>query len=376
MSDNNQYQSITDLVDSIDKGNIVLPEFQRDFVWEVGKTYDLFDSLIKGIFIGAIIYGKPTFEISVREIDKRPRNGGGSRAKLKVTHLTKEDIQKKNNGGSFRLVLDGQQRITSIYRALKNIDECWFIINNDCDIQDDEVLSKEFKERALDEICFTVTGKQDEDRLSVKFSDVYAIMKGDDSEAEQKEKYFYSLSYIAGMDEMEIEVEFKRFIKVIKLLSALYQRELLLPFYLLDMDTQKFALFFERSNSKGIQLNFIDILAAKLYSGFNLRENIEEVSEEFEVLGYKFGREIPVRAISYIVSNGKEVDKKAILDKLNYTHFQKYWSEICYYYKQAIKFLSENSFIVSYSWIPFENMLVPLIIFLIGVSIPLSVLSI
>ncbi len=45
-------ESIEQLVDSIDKGDIVLPEFQRDFVWEESKTYDLFDSLIRDIFIG------------------------------------------------------------------------------------------------------------------------------------------------------------------------------------------------------------------------------------------------------------------------------------------------------------------------------------
>ena len=288
MADSNLYQSIIDLVEKIDKGNIVLPEFQRDFVWEQGKTYELFDSLVRDIFIGAIIYGKPTFDISIREIDKRPRKGTGSRAKLKVTHITKAEIEKRNSGDSFRLVLDGQQRTTSIYRALKGIDECWLIVANDGDLNDD-IASKEFRDRTLEEIIYEFSGREDQDRLSIKLSDVYSIMKGDDTEAEHKEKYFDGLYYLAGMDEADITLEFKKYIKVVKLLSSLFQRELLLPYYLLDMDTQKFALFFERSNSKGIQLNFIDILAAKLFTGFNLREKIEEASNIFEGLGYEFG---------------------------------------------------------------------------------------
>lgn len=363
MADSNLYQSITDLVEKIDKGNIVLPEFQRDFVWEQGKTYELFDSLIRDIFIGAIIYGKPTFDISIREIDKRPRKGKGSRAKLKVTQITKDEIGRINSGDSFRLVLDGQQRITSIYRALKGIDECWLIVANDDDLSD-EISSIEFKDRKLEEIIYEFTGREDINRLSVKLSDVYSIMKGDDTEADQKAKYFDDLSYIAGMDDREMSLEFRKHIKVVKLLSSLFQRELLLPFYLLDMDTQKFALFFERSNSKGIQLNFIDILAAKLFSGFNLREKIEEASSEFEVFGYKFEREVVVRVISYIVSNGKEVDRKYILDSLNSKHFEQYWIEVCGYYKQAMDFLRNNNFVLSYSWMPYENMLIPLIVFL------------
>ena len=76
-------ESILDIIKGIEKETIVLPEFQRDFVWELGKTYDLFDSLVKNIFIGSIIYGVPSFEISIRELDNRPRSGKGSKGKLK-----------------------------------------------------------------------------------------------------------------------------------------------------------------------------------------------------------------------------------------------------------------------------------------------------
>jgi hypothetical protein len=49
----------------------LLPEFQRDFRWELSRTYDLFDPLISEIFIGTIIYGKPSFGMTLREIDDR-----------------------------------------------------------------------------------------------------------------------------------------------------------------------------------------------------------------------------------------------------------------------------------------------------------------
>lgn len=68
-----QTQSIKELILAIDKKKIYLPEFQRDFVWEISKTFDLFDSIIKDIFIGAIIYGVPSFDIAVREIDNRKK---------------------------------------------------------------------------------------------------------------------------------------------------------------------------------------------------------------------------------------------------------------------------------------------------------------
>jgi hypothetical protein len=361
--DPQQTESIKSLVENIDKGNLVLPEFQRDFVWDIGKTYDLFDSLVRDIFIGAVIYGKPSFEITVREVDKRPRKGKGSRAKLDTFFYSKEIIEQKTQINNFRLVLDGQQRATSMYRALKGIDDIWFIVKNDEELPE-EVRKKDFKDRSLEEVIHEFSGHEDEDRLSIRLSDAYLISRNGDLEDEIKEKYFNSLYFIAGMDDHELRNTFKRYIFTEKKLNELFGSEKLLSYYLLNMSTEKFALFFERSNSKGVQLNFIDILAAKLYVGFNLREKIEELQNSYHVPDYKFNREIIVRTISYIVSNGKEVDRTYILTNLNHEHFNCYWDEVCKYYKLVIDFLFKENYILSKSWMPYENMIIPLIIFL------------
>jgi len=65
--------SLLDIVKGIRAQTIMLPEFQRDFLWELDQTYDLFDSLIRNIFVGTIIYGKPSFAMTLREIDVRPQ---------------------------------------------------------------------------------------------------------------------------------------------------------------------------------------------------------------------------------------------------------------------------------------------------------------
>jgi uncharacterized protein with ParB-like and HNH nuclease domain len=132
-----QTQSLKQVILDIDDKKIFLPEFQRDFVWEISKTYDLFDSLVKDIFIGAIIYGIPSFDIAIREIDNRKKiTKEKKRPALEVKTITKKQIEDINKiGGNFRLVLDGQQRTTSIYRALKGTDEVWFIAKNEDEVQ-------------------------------------------------------------------------------------------------------------------------------------------------------------------------------------------------------------------------------------------------
>src|SRR3954468_12079885 len=100
-----QTESLLDLVRSIQQETLLLPEFQRDFRWEMDQTYDLFDSLIREIFIGTVIYGKPGFGRTLRQIDDRPRRGKGSRAVLRMRHYGKEEIVAKRQTQNLRIIL-------------------------------------------------------------------------------------------------------------------------------------------------------------------------------------------------------------------------------------------------------------------------------
>jgi hypothetical protein len=102
-----QTESLLDIVRSIQNETLLLPEFQRDFRWDMDQTYDLFDSLIREIFIGTIIYGKPGFGMTLREIDDRPRKAKGSRAPLQMRHYDKDEIVNKSRVQNLRIILDG-----------------------------------------------------------------------------------------------------------------------------------------------------------------------------------------------------------------------------------------------------------------------------
>jgi hypothetical protein len=358
-ADNSQKtESISDLCKEIEAGTLVLPEFQRDFVWESGKTIDLFDSLVRDIFIGSIIYGIPSFEITVRELDMRPRKGKGSRAKLSIQSFTKQKIEQMVQVDGFRLVLDGQQRITSIYRALKGIDPVWFVMKPEGELPE----GKPVKDCALEELLDEFTGAQPSHRLSIQIADVRSIMSGNEMEAEWRARYFEALQFLDGKSPEERDQAFRSYLQLYKKLQDLLKAEKLLSYYLLNTTTEKFSLFFERSNSKGIQLNFIDILAAKLYSGFNLRNQIEAFEDEHKEWG-PLNREVIVRAIAYNVSGGKELDRKYILDELNAAHFKTHWDPLVKSYHLCLEFLTANHFLLSPAWMPYPNMLIPLMIF-------------
>lgn len=51
-------QTFTGLISDIEKGQIKIPQFQRDFVWDIKKSSKLMDSVIKGYPIGTFIFWK------------------------------------------------------------------------------------------------------------------------------------------------------------------------------------------------------------------------------------------------------------------------------------------------------------------------------
>ncbi|OFY14684.1 MAG: hypothetical protein A2X02_09850 [Bacteroidetes bacterium GWF2_29_10] len=358
-----QTQSLKQLILDIDDEKIFLPEFQRDFVWEISKTYDLFDSLVKDIFIGAIIYGIPSFDIAIRQIDNRKKiSKGKKRPALEIKTITKKEIENKNKiGENFRLVLDGQQRTTSIYRALKGTDEVWFIAKNEDEIQDSS-----FEDAKLEDLLQEISGEQDAERISIKLCDVWDIEMNDYEEEEIKNKFFFQTAYYKAYcndNDFDPKFEFKKYRNLRKKIAYLFNSEKLLSYYLLDMNLEKFVVFFERSNTRGVQLNFIDILAAKLYTGnFNLKEKIKIFEQQNP--NYSLIPELIVRSIAYIKSSPKEINRNYILTSLNADDFKEWWDKLCNWYKITLDYLYENNFIISQDWMPYDNMVVPLMIFL------------
>lgn len=369
-----QSQSITSLVQDIQNGYAVLPEFQRDFVWEVSRTIDLFDSLVKDIFIGAIIYGIPSFEITTRSIDDRERKQKGKKRKgLPLQYFSKKEIEEKQklNKSNFRLILDGQQRITSIYRCLIGVDDIFFIRNNSEEISN-EVQNKSIANQTLEDLLYAFDTEDPDDRIAIRLSDAWKCMDEGIFEDEIKKSFFKKSNYyLFNFDQEEFDEanSFKAYLITLRKIQSMYKAEKLLSYYLLDMTMDKFVLFFERSNSRGIQLNFIDILTAKLYEGFNLKKHIKDF--ESENTGYSLNEELIVRTIAYFVSKDRyektgksiEIHRNFILTELNASHFNVYWEKVTIWFKKALEFLYKNNFIVHQNWIPYSSMIIPLIAF-------------
>lgn len=92
--------SLINLLREIKEGYTDIPEFQRDFVWESRQMLKLFDSLQKGYSIGSLLFWQPKEEYKSKE-----RFG---------------PYQVKTNKKEAKYVLDGYQRLSTLFGVLSN----------------------------------------------------------------------------------------------------------------------------------------------------------------------------------------------------------------------------------------------------------------
>ncbi len=96
------------LLDELDNGQLALPDFQRSFVWAPDATRELLVSMIRSFPAGALLFlqgGAMTFKARAAE--------GAPAPQIQPSHL----------------VLDGQQRLTSLYQAIFGVGQSRFFLD-------------------------------------------------------------------------------------------------------------------------------------------------------------------------------------------------------------------------------------------------------
>ncbi len=90
--------SVEELVGMIERGELRLPEMQRRYVWRSTRVRDLLDSLYRGYPSGAILVWETDEPVPMQEFAV---------------------VQQRNPYQSTRLLLDGQQRLTSLSAVIR-----------------------------------------------------------------------------------------------------------------------------------------------------------------------------------------------------------------------------------------------------------------
>ena len=94
---------LKNLLDSIENGDIQLPDFQRGWVWDDARIKDLLLSISRGFPIGAVMTLDASGDVQF------------------VSKLI-EGVSEDGKAGPGHYLLDGQQRLTSLYQSLRHGD--------------------------------------------------------------------------------------------------------------------------------------------------------------------------------------------------------------------------------------------------------------
>ena len=253
--------SVEELVGMIERGELRLPEMQRRYVWRSTRVRDLLDSLYRGYPSGAILLWETDEAVPLQEFAVE---------------------QQKNPYHSTRLLLDGQQRLTSLLAVIRGepvsvrsrkkpidllfnldhpdqltlvteVNEDGDDEDDDDDLIDDEADSSEDElQKRFDRMTFVVgTRKLEQLPQWVKVSDVFKS----DSDAP-----FLKRAGVTGFEDPRYEKYSQRLARLRGIRKYVYRMDVLERRLSYDEVTEIFV----RVNSLGAKLRSSDLALAQI----------------------------------------------------------------------------------------------------------------
>jgi hypothetical protein len=310
------YYFIKDLISDVARGRVRIPSFQRGFVWEPNQVSYFIDTIYKGFPFGSILLWR-----------------------------TKNPLRTERNLGPFKLpnnepeypidyVLDGQQRITSIFGIFQN-----------------DLTPEEGEDTGWTNLFFELNSKE-----SIPFQ------YPSDPENYDPTKLFplrdvFSSKYRKVARTLDDDLAQQIDDLVDKFAKAR------IPLERFENEERKYvATVFERINRQGVELDTFQLLSVWNWSeDFDLQEKFKEISEELEPFGFKsVGSDILLKCCSAVVMSS--ADPEGFMD-LPGSKVRDKFDEIRRGILRAIDFLKSDLNVFSLKLLPMENILAVLSLF-------------
>lgn len=310
--------SLLELEMKIESGEYLIPRFQREFVWTKEDSASLLDSVLHGYPIGSFIIWKT---------NERLKN---------LKKIGAMDLPDPPESGFVNYVLDGQQRITSLYASAKGLkikrasgqEEDFSEITVLLSANDDERIVYSSAEGLDPNDCISLR-----DLRGMSLTDIF-------------ERFSDNKAYINKIDTYRRNLESYKF-ATIELGNAN-----------LDVATE----IFTRLNINGKALTAFEIMCAKMYdevNGFDLLTKREEQIEAWKAVGYETVPNMTVlQAISVCIQkvcSGKDIlslDKQAFIDE---------WYAVNTAFSTAIDYFKSAYGVVVSKLLPYDALLVPFV---------------
>lgn len=277
-----QTKTFPSLVAAIEQGQIKIPQFQREFVWTMQKSAGLIDSIIKGYPIGTFIFWRTK---------ERLRS---------VKNIGEQDLPEPKEGEFIDYVLDGQQRLTSLFASLKGV----MLVRDNGGTNDFSRIYIDLEAEENEQIV--ITEVQDKDEKS--FISIVDLLTGG-----LRHLFSYPEKYHNQLETYKQRIESYQY-SIIQVNDA--------P---IEIATE----IFTRINVGGKALSLFEIMVAKTYDDqkkFDLAEKTQELLDNLKPHNYETISDATIlQTVSLILS--KECKRQTIL-QLDKAEFIDVWNQV------------------------------------------------
>jgi hypothetical protein len=296
---------LDDVINQVGKGKYRIPEFQREFVWDRTDVVDLFDSIYKSYPIGSFFFWRVPRDMwdFFRDVDE-------------LQQPSLEEIGR-SEFPEISFVLDGQQRLTSLYVTLNGM----------------QYAGTDYSRIVfdLDAEAFKVAdGKADH---LVRVCDLWEDKR-----------------------EVRDALEGERYDAFTDCHDALTKYEL--PLIIVKTNEVDSVInIFERINQKGTRLSRFDIVNANIWSrDFNLRSKIDEdIFEHLDDIGFgDIDRGTVTQTLALNIEGTCSTDAQKNLDP---KAVKESWDETKDAIISAIGYLRKQHGVKRAEFIPYEGMI-------------------
>jgi hypothetical protein len=345
-------ENILDVIQDAYKGRIVIPEFQRSFVWSRDDIEELLISIMQGYFIGTFLLletSRNKSPVPFRYIE------GLEELRRKQSSANLPDL----NHPMVRLVLDGQQRITSLFYVLykppielrRPKRRYYFYF-----------LFKPALEGKIEQAVFSVD-ERDKNKMDNLVQD-YKAVPFSWFKKEISEFGFWLIKSVSNQKLSEEEIK--------QILSFVDQfKNFEVPIVTLSAETpiDDIVNIFERINRTGVVLSLFDLVAARLYlKEIKLRDLWDEFCESYPRVSEVIKPEFLLKIIT--IWKGREPKRQMlfdVIDSLDKSDFEQLWRRAAYFIVKAYERVTATR--GGYGafrddLIPYATMLVPLAVLL------------
>ncbi|MFO7772962.1 MAG: DUF262 domain-containing protein [Dehalococcoidia bacterium] len=315
--------TIAELLSEIEKAELILPEFQRGFVWSPTKVKAYIESIYKNY---------PTGHFLIWKTYKPQKYRGES---------------KDSNTQYYRLILDGQQRLTALYTVFRGVPPPFF--------EDSKLYFRIYFNVLTQEFEYwqpvKMRGKPEWIELTPFLNQgVGNFFEQDVLTKEDEAFYFGQLRYLNRLDQMR---------------NYSYEMETI-PKSGEEMDTDEVVRIFNLVNSSGMTLSKADLALAHICASWpDARENLKSTHSKIRQAGFNLasqkGREFEfwVRSLAAVATDSVLLD--ASFYKRDIEVIKGAWPRVSRAAEYLVNILRTDAYIYSSSRLNTPYVLVPLI---------------